>query len=289
MPPVLVHAAIEPAVPLVLSSPHSGFTWPSDFSPSASREAILSTWDAWVDELWADAPTHGATLLAATFPRAYVDVNRAEDDLDPVLLAEPWPTPLAPTPYSQRGMGLIRRLALPDAPMYDAPLSADAVTHRLIAYYRPFRVALADALDAGQARFGTVWHLDCHSMKSRGNAMNVDAGVARPDVVVSDRHGTTSDPAYTQWIGAWFAARGFSVQVNDPYQGGDLVRTYGAPLSGRHSVQIELNRACYMDEVAFVRTARFAALRATLGDFIREFGAHVRACSADGASPRAVP
>lgn len=94
------------------------------------REAILTTWDAFVDELWGDAPDEGATLIAATFPRAYVDVNRAEDDIDPELLATPWPAPLRPTAYSARGMGLIRRNALPNVPMYAAPLSVAAVERR---------------------------------------------------------------------------------------------------------------------------------------------------------------
>jgi N-formylglutamate deformylase len=206
-----------------------------------------------------------------------VDVNRAEDDIDPSLLADPWPTPLAPTAYSQRGMGLIRRHALPAVAMYAEPLAAADVAHRIAAYYRPYRRTLGERLGALHATFGAVWHLDCHSMKSRGNAMNVDAGAARPDVVVSDRHGTTSDPAYTTWVADWLRDHGCSVQVNTPYQGGDLVRTYGAPSLRRHSLQVELNRACYMDEVTFERGPRFDDLRAMLGAFVREFAAHVSA------------
>ncbi len=277
LPPVLVREPVGPASPMVLDSPHSGMHWPRDFHPVASREAIHTTWDAYVEELWSEAPAAGATLLAATFPRAYVDVNRAEDDIDPDLLAEPWPTPLAPTTYSQRGMGLIRRLALPDVPMYAEPLRIAEVARRIEAYYRPYRRTLAERLDAVHARFGAVWHLDCHSMKSRGNAMNVDAGAARPDFVVSDRHGTTSDPAHTTWLAAWLRDRGHSVQVNTPYQGGDLVRTVGAPSAGRHSIQVEINRACYMDEVTFERGPRFDAMRATLGALVRDFAAYATA------------
>ncbi len=261
-PPVIVQPPRAPAIPLVVDSPHSGMAWPTDFQPAASRDAIHTTWDAFVDELWGDAPDAGATLLAATFPRAYVDVNRAESDIDPELLAAPWPTPLAPTDYTQRGMGLIRRNALPGIPMYERLLPVEDVERRIAAYYRPYRAALAAAIDAAHAAAGVVLHIDCHSMKSRGNAMNIDNGALRPDVVVSDRFGSTADPTITQWVAEWFRGRGLRVQVNEPYKGGDLVRSFGAPDAGRHSIQVEFNRALYMDEAAFAKHGRFDALRA---------------------------
>lgn len=273
--PYLLREPAGQPIALVIDSPHSGMTWPADFAPAAPRDAILTTWDAYVDELWDDAPAAGAVLLAATFPRAYIDVNRAEDDLDPALLCESWPRPLAPTAYSSRGMGLVRRLALPDVPMYDRALTVDEVEHRLASYYRPYRAALGSRLDALRHTFGEVWHLDCHSMKSRGNAMNVDAGAARPDVVISDRHGTSADPAHTTWVAEWFRRRGHSAQINDPYTGGDLVATFGAPARGVHSIQIEINRALYLDEAAAARSPRFAEMRALCGAFTAAFAARV--------------
>lgn len=260
-------------VPLIVDSPHSGLVYPPDFHPSASRDAIRTTWDAHVDALWAAAPEVGATLLHARFPRAYIDVNRAEDDLDPAVLASPWPTPVAPTDYSRRGMGLVRRLALPDVPMYDAPLSIAAVEHRIVSCYRPYRRALLDAVARARDTFGLVWHVNGHSMKSRGNAMNVDAGAMRPDLVISDRHGTTADPVHTEWLIEWWRARGFRVQRNDPYQGGDLVRTIGRPAAGVHSIQIEINRALYLDED-----------RAEPGPGFVEMQQHCRACLVDVAA-----
>ena len=255
--------------PIVVDSPHSGMEMPEDFGTIASLDALRTTWDAFVDELWADAPARGATLVAASFPRAYIDVNRREDDLDPALLATPWPTPLTPTDYSRRGMGLIRRLALPEVPMYAAPLAVEAVEARLVRYYRPYREALRARIAACRATHGIAIYLDAHSMKSRGNAMNVDAGAARPDVVVSDRHGTTADPRVTAFVADRFRSHGYSVQLNDPYQGGDLVRTFGAPADGVHAVQVEVNRARYMDEAAFTKSQEFAALRAACADCVR--------------------
>jgi len=273
---VRVPLAHSVAAPVLLDSPHSGFDWPADFQPAAPRAAILTSCDAFVDELWSDAPAAGATLLAATFPRAYIDTNRAETDLDPALLDAPWPGPLAPTDYSRRGMGLIRRLALPGIPMEARPLSVAAVAHRITQHYRPYRAALATALDAIHARHQIAYHLNLHSMKSRGNEMNVDGGAPRPDVVVSDRLGTTAHPAITLWLAERFRAAGLSVQINDPYRGGDLVGTFGQPARGRHSVQIELNRALYLDEARNARSQNFNAVRATLAAITRDFCDYTR-------------
>lgn len=265
---------VPTAVPVgvVIDSPHSGLDWPDDFSPVAPREAILTTWDAFVDELWASAPAAGATLLAARFPRAYVDVNRAADDIDVDLVDGVWPGSVRASDYTRRGMGLIRRFALPDVPMYDRRLGPHEIQERLTRYYHPYRAALGTAIDRLHASFATVVHVNAHSMKSRGNAMNVDRGATRPDIVVSDRHGVTADPHLTMWAAAWFREHGFAAQVNTPYQGGDLVASFGAPASGRHSIQIEINRALYMDESRFVRSVGFEAIQRTLTAFVHALG-----------------
>jgi N-formylglutamate deformylase len=280
MPDVTPFRLAEPTVapvPVLVDSPHSGMDWPADFDTVAPRAAIRTTWDAFVEELWSGAPSVGATLIAATFPRAYIDANRAPDDIDPELLAEPWPEPLAPSGYSARGMGLIRRSALPGVPMYDRLLRVGEVQHRIARYHVPYRVAIAARLAELHGHFGGVWHINAHSMKSRGNAMNVDAESARPDVVVSDRLGATADPAHTQWVADWFSARGFSTCLNDPYQGGDIVASAGDPAAGRHSIQVEFNRALYMNEADVTRGARFVELQACCTDFVRALAAHVAA------------
>lgn len=262
---------------VVVDSPHSGMEWPADFRPSAPSDAILTTWDAFVDDLWGGAPGAGATLLAARFPRAYLDVNRAQDDIDPELVEGAWPGPLRVSDYTRRGMGLIRRLALPGVPMYDARLRPDEIQARLDRFYHPYRAALGGIIDHLHATFGRVVHVNAHSMKSRGNEMNLDAGALRPDIVVSDRHGTTADPSLTAWAAAWFREHGFNAQVNTPYQGGDLVASFGVPATGRHSIQIELNRALYMDEARFVRAAGFAAIQRSLTAFVEALGVRLGA------------
>lgn len=247
--------------PLVFDSPHSWPHWPVDAPPTVcSAEALRTSCDAWVDEIWREAIGIGAPLLCAQFHRAYIDVNRARDDIDPSMLAEPWPGALNPSGKSRRGFGLIRRLALPDAPMYDRPLALADIEHRLRHCYDPYHAKLASLINAVHEQHGVVLHINCHSMKSVGNAMNDDVGQVRPDIVVSDLNGRCASPLLTQWIAATLGAMGYRVGVNDPYQGAELIRRHGVPSEGRHSVQIELNRALYMDEAAFVKTAGYSRL-----------------------------
>ena len=158
-PAYFVATPTVPALPIVVDSPHSGIAYPPDFATVAPDDAIRTTWDAYVDEPVGRHAARGGTLLGARFPRAYIDPNRAETDIDATLLAEPWPEPLAPQPYTQRGMGLIRRDALPGVPLYDRKLSLEAVRHRIDAYYLPYRRALAGIAEPARARRAVAYRL----------------------------------------------------------------------------------------------------------------------------------
>ena len=265
----------ETVLPIVVDSPHSGTLYPDNSGIVAPADALKSTWDAYVDELWRATPMVGGVLLAARFPRAYIDPNRAPDDIDEAMLAEPWPTPVAPSPACRRGMGLIRLNALPGVPMYNGKLPAAEVAHRLDAYYMHYHNVLETLLDDAVGKFGAVWHIDCHSMKSVGNAMNVDNGAARPDIVVSDRSGTSANPRFTAWVAAQFEQLGYRVSINTPYQGGYIVQRYGMPLSDRHSVQIEIRRDVYMDEKSCLRHDGFDRLQDNLGRFLQALAQYV--------------
>lgn len=258
--------------PVVFDSPHSGFEWPPDFEPSAPREAVRATWDAYANELFAGVTNAGATLLAARFPRAYIDVNRAESDLDPEQLAKDWPGTLAPSDHCRRGMGLIRRDALPGLAMYDRPLAPEEVKRRIDTCYRPYRAALRQLIDEAHAASGASCHINVHAVKSRGNRMNLDVGQLRPDIVVSDRLGATAGSAFTAHVIEWFDAQGFRVQMNDPYRGGDLIGTFGRPLAGMHSVQLAVNRALYINERTYEKTDGFPTMRHTMTMFAHEIG-----------------
>jgi len=255
-------------LPIVLDSPHSWREPPADFQTVAPLDRLLTACDAFVDELYADVAELGGALMWARFPRYCIDVNRARDDIDPALLDGPWPGAINPTGRSRRGMGLIRRSATPGVPMYAAPLPVAEVLARIDRYYDPYMAALAGLIQERHQRFGQLWHINCHSMKSRANAMNTDAGQARPDFVVSDLLGTTAEPEFTNWAAETLTGFGYNVSINHPYRGAEIIRRAGDPSNRRHSIQIEVNRGLYMDEAAIERHAGFAKLKADLTGFL---------------------
>ncbi len=286
-PPVIMHGPQGAPLPLVFDSPHSGFIVPPHMTPAAPPEALATSCDAYVDELYGKAPAHGCTLIAATFPRWMIDPNRARDDIDPELLAAPWPGQTVVSDKSRSGMGLIRRLALPGVPVHGRKFTVAEVEALIRDYYDPYHDAVRTQLDALHARFGGVWHVDCHSMKSRGNAMNVDAGQARPDFVISDREGSTSEPGFIGCAVDTLRGLGYRVNINNPYKGAELVRRYSNPAANRHSIQIEVNRALYMDESSRERHEGFVTLSANLERLIVALAAFITSRRTD-ARPTAI-
>ena len=277
VPPFLRHAPTSAPLPLVLDSPHSGEHYPDDFDHAPPRDVVRQAEDTHVSRLYGFAPRLGATLIEAMFPRAYIDANRSLDDIDPAMLADAWPTPLAAGPKTAKGIGLLWRIARDGAPMYGRKLTAAEVERRIDRWYRPFHGALAAELDALHRRFGAVWHIDCHSMPAVGDAYSDDAGRARRDFVLGDRDGTTCAPEFTALVARTLAGLGYSVAVNDPYKGVEIVRRYGRPAEGRHSLQIELNRRLYMDEATLVPTASYAKLETDLERLLVAVTDYVRA------------
>lgn len=267
-------------VPLVFDSPHSGTDYPADFGFSAPAALVRTAEDTHVDALFAAAPAHGATLLAALFPRSYIDLNRHLRDLDPDLLDGPWPEPLQPGEKSRLGIGLVRKLAVAGVPMYARKLPVAEVRTRIESYYLPYHDELARILDAVHARFGVVWHVNCHSMASRGSDITPDGAAARADIVLGDRDGTTCGPIFTDFVAAAFRDMGYDVKINDPYKGAELVRRYADPPARRHSLQIEINRRLYMDETSREKSAGFARLQADLSELVRRLAAFARAALA---------
>jgi len=255
------------ALPLLFDSPHSGRHYPTDWLTPLTRVELRRGEDALVDQLLAGAPGHGITLLAASYPRCYIDVNREIDDIDPELLAEPWPgpDPLRPTEKSRRGLGLIRRYVVPGKKIVEGPLPVAEVRSRIERIYLPYHRALAAQIEALRARFGFVWHIDWHSMKSRGNAMTPDGeGALRPDMVVGDRDGTSADPRLVEVVVGYLRELGYRVSINNPYKGATIVRKYGRPADRCSTIQIEMNRALYLDESAVEPTSGFAKLERAL-------------------------
>jgi N-formylglutamate deformylase len=258
-----------PELPLVFDSPHSGADYPADFGYACPPAVLRSAEDAWVDELYASAPEAGATLLAALFPRSYIDVNRSLEDLDPALIDGAWPGTLAPGEKTRLGLGLVRRLAKPGLPVYARTLTVGEIERRIATCYRPYHAALDAICDRLHGKFGTVTYIDCHSMPAEGSEMSSDGpGARRADFVLGDRDGTTCDRALTDFVARMLRGRGYDVRINDPYKGVELVRRHGRPAERRHALQIEVNRALYMNEKTLAKTARFARLQADIAHLV---------------------
>ena len=276
--PVEVRSADPPTTPLVLDSPHSGSDYPDDFRPTCGPEDYRRAEDMDVDVLFGAAAELGAVLVAARFPRIYCDANRAVDDLDPHAIAGDVGMEFNPTAKARLGKGVIWQAVPPlGAALYAEPLHAAVVRRRLDACWHPYHVTLAGVLDDTHARFGRVFHVDCHSMQAVSSAMHEEgAGKPRADIVISDREGVTCAPAFLEAARTLLVAEGFDVAVNDPYKGAEIVRRYGRPGEGRHSLQLEVNRRLYMDEARLERTAEFAATQNRLSRFLGRLAAAVQ-------------
>lgn len=267
---IAIELPAGPAVALVLDSPHSGTLYPNDFNAAVPPARYRRAEDMYVDELFSAGPGLGLPLLAARFGRIYCDVNRAADDLAPDTLDDAAGMALAPSAKARLGKGVIWTATPPDgAPLLAAPVRRADYERRLSRCWRPYHAALADLLDAARKAAGVVHHLDLHSMQPVANAMHEEAsGSRRPDIVLSDREGTSSGPAFLHAARAALESLGFSVALNDPFKGAEILRRHGNPAAGTHSVQVEVNRALYMDVETFVKSPRFEETRTRLTAFL---------------------
>lgn len=254
---------------VVLDSPHSGTSYPNDFRHACDPLRLRQAEDTFVEALWGFAPALGATLVHALFPRSYIDANRALDEIDDSMLDEPWPGLKRPGTKVGLGKGLVWRALDDGTPLYDRRLSVAEVQARINRCWMPYHGVLARTIDGLSRHHRQLIHLNCHSMPSMAAAFSTEfPGVAHPDVVLGDRDGTTADSRLTRAIGRFFEARGYSVAINHPYKGVEIVRRYGAPEFNRHSIQVELNRRLYMDEQTLAPHAGYLPLRNTLRDLV---------------------
>src|SRR5579875_1382344 len=262
----------EPArqtLPLVLASPHSGSDYPADFIAASRLDplALRRSEDSFVDELFAAAPRLGAPLLAARFPRAYLDPNREAWELDPAMFADALPDFVnAHSPRVRMGLGTIARIVASGEEIYARKLRFAEAQRRIEELYWPYHQTLERLLAATERRFGGYLLLDCHSMPSAPWA----AGVAQTaDIVLGDYHGKACAPQICEATRRFLVRRGFSVALNTPYAGGFTTEHYGRPARCRHALQIEISRALYMDEQSYRKRPPFdrgtGAVRAPTG------------------------
>jgi N-formylglutamate amidohydrolase len=264
LPPYTVSAAEIQAAPFVLCSPHSGSTYPQSFV-ELSRLSPLSlrkSEDCFVDELFAPVAAVGVPLIAARFPRAFLDVNREPYELDPELFLE------TPPDYANTqsvrvagGLGTIARIVADGEEIYRHKLPLSAGLARVRHLYVPFHAALGSLIEETRRRFGYAILIDCHSMPSASMA---PAGGPRPDVVLGDRFGAAADSKITRFLKDALTVLGYEVHMNRPYAGGYITEHYGRPTRNVHAVQIEINRGLYLDELTLRPTAGFAELQRDL-------------------------
>ena len=269
-----------PPRPLVLDSPHSGHRMPADFDAVLSAADLRDGEDCFIDTLYQPAAALGVPLLAAQFPRTYIDANRHAGDIDPALLDAPWPGALVPSGKSRIGKALVWRTLDDGRAIYKRMLTLAQLQHRITHYHQPYHQALAQLLNAAHARFGVVHHINCHSMNAVSGLMGEGgAGIPRADIVLGDRDGSTCASEFTAFVREVLTGFGYGVKVNDPFKGVELVRAYANPAAGRHSLQLEVNKRLYMDTATLQTTAGFHTLQAHLMQLLQaihqRFHAHL--------------
>lgn len=276
-----VSRAAEQRIPFVFNSPHSGRRYPDRFLAMSRLDsiAIRRSEDCYVDELFSCVTGLGAPLLAAYFPRAYLDVNREPWELDPRMFSDPLP-PYANTrsPRVAGGLGTVPRLVGEGAEIYEHRLPLSEATDRIELIYQPYHATLKQLLIETRKAFGYAVLVDCHSMPA-GVQMG-DTGV-RPDFIVGDRFGSSASRALSEATIQLLVERGFTVAHNRPYAGGYITENYGRPSRGVHAIQIEINRGLYMDERTLQKSEGFDVLAAEIASFAADLMALPDYCFGD--------
>lgn len=258
---------------VVFASPHSGRDYPKSLLARTGLDArlIRSSEDAFVDQLFAAAPEHGAPLLAARVPRAWVDLNRAADELDPALVEGV--VRRAHNPRVASGLGVIPRVVAGGRAIYSGKIGLDEARERLDTGWSPYHAALQSLLAESLEQFGESILIDCHSMPHEAIELAGTRGRPRPHVVLGDRYGAAAAPRVMARIEAAFTAAGLRVARNTPFAGAYVTQTYGRPSRRQHAVQIEIDRSLYMDEARVEPHSGFEAFRARLSGVIAEIAA----------------
>jgi N-formylglutamate deformylase len=266
---------IEPATlrgPVLFNSPHSGSTYPRAFL-AASRLDVVTlrrSEDSFVDELVAGVVAQGYPLMRAHFPRCFVDVNREPYELDPRMFDGRLPS-FANT-RSMRvagGLGTVPRVVGDAQEIYDRRIPVDDALSRIEALYKPYHRALRRLFTRLQQDFGAGILVDCHSMPSTGGNREERP---RPEFVLGDRYGTSCIGVVSETVEQTLRSLGYTLSRNKPYAGGFITEHYGNPAAGLHAIQLEINRALYMDERRYERAPGFAHLAADMEVLARRLG-----------------
>ncbi|MGH6932884.1 MAG: N-formylglutamate amidohydrolase [Dongiaceae bacterium] len=271
-PPFELVTPTEQTSPAVFASPHSGVDYPDEFIAQSRLRfpSLRRSEDSFVDRLFAAAPDHGAPLIRALFPRAFVDPNREPFELDPTMFEDELPSYAnTGSPRVAAGLGTIAKVVASGEEIYNSPLRFAEAKRRIDRFYRPYHEALGRMVTATRDRFGACLLIDCHSMPSIGGPMERDAGRRRADFVLGDCHASSCATAVVDLAEQTLRDLGFAVARNAPYSGGFVTQHYGRPIEGLHAMQIEINRGLYMDEATITTRSDFDFIAGKIAVLIR--------------------
>ncbi len=259
------------SIPFVFASPHSGTNYLDSFVGASKLDPISlrGSEDSFVDDLYSHVPQCGAPLLKALFPRAYVDPNREAYELDPRMFEDHLPRYVnTSSPRVFAGLGTIPRVVTNGDEIYQNKITFTEGKQRIEDFYFPYHAALQRLIDETKLLFGRCILIDCHSMPSIGGPMDNDKGDQRVDVVLGNKFGEACSPELIKFVEDYFKINGMIVQRNQPYAGGYTTRHYGSPETGVHALQIEINRALYMNEASITRNAGYGDLKAKISNLL---------------------
>jgi N-formylglutamate deformylase len=252
---------VESVAPVLVDVSRSGREYPPDFRSPLPFTEVHDNVSMYVEELCGRAPELGATLLFALFPNTYVDTNRSDEDIDESLIDGTWPGPIAQSDFTQRGLGLIKRLSRYGTRMQERKLTVAEVRHRLDTYHEPYHQELSRILSGLRRDHGAAWQLSFHCMSAVGAPTHADPGQQRADFCVGDVNGTTCSKPFLDFVVDTLRGLGHTVSVNFPYYGGYLTRRHSDPANGIDSVFVEINKRMFIDTKTFLRTDGFEATR----------------------------
>jgi N-formylglutamate amidohydrolase len=257
------------AMPLLVDVSRSGREYPKEYRSPLPFTTVHDNVSMYVEDLWGGAPAVGATLLYCSFPNTWIDVNRHELDMDPAIVDGEWPVALKPTARTLEGLGLIKTKARYGEPFQEGRLSIAAIDERLNRYYRPYHAELKRIADDLYGRFGRLTQISCHCMSAVGAPTHPDAGQPRADFCVSDLKGVSASKEAMARVVDTLKSYGYSVSVNAPYVGNELIRRIGNPARRIDSIQVEINKKLFMDTKTFRATEGLARVRADLDRLLR--------------------
>lgn len=266
---VEINAPKTAPTPVLVEVPHSGLQVPPEVESEidATPLAVLRDSDIYVDQLYQRAPQQGATLLVSRVSRYVVDLNRGPDEVDSAAV------PRHPNARHIPARGVVWRARTDGTPLLRAPLTTQQFARRLELFYDPYHQTLREVAARMRQEHGHVVIVAAHSMPSTGRRVFGGRHVRRADVVPGTRGRSTADGRIIDLIDRHFRDAGLSVKHDDPYRGGWTTSSYGAPRRGQHAVQIELNRALYVDEqTSEIKKSEFARLQEVLDQLLRKLG-----------------